>query len=283
MFKHPLRAGIRFLQNTTKDLYYFLLKVSWMHFVLFLICNYVALNLCFALIFLKIGGIASLHPAGFWHYFFFSIQTMSTVGYGAMHPVTMLANLVVTIEIIIGLFVTALFTGLMFAKFSRPQSKVIFSKNILVSMRNHKKYLVFRLANERDNTLSQVHIRVSVLRSEETQEGDNIRKSHDLTLERSSTPLFSLTWTVLHPIDENSPLHGLQDTDFEKENIWIAVSFTGHDPILSQTIHRHHIYKPEDLRLGYSFKESDKGTLSVEFEHFDAIQKQEQVEITHLN
>lgn len=262
----------RFIQNTIKDLYYFLLKVSWFHFLSFLVVNYLALNVFFAGVYLVIGGIKGLESGSFINSFFFSIQTMSTIGYGAMHPVSTLANVVVTIEVMVGLIVMSLFTGLMFAKFSRPQSKVIFSRNAIIRSRNSLPYLIFRLANERENTLAHANIRVSLLKYETTVEGDTIRKFYDLKLERSSTPLFSLSWTVMHAIDESSPLFGMTSESIEKHNIWIAVSFTGHDDVLSRAIHRHHIYKAPDILFGHVFTdalvEDSKGQLYVDYGKF---------------
>lgn len=265
----------RFIQNTIKDLYYFLLKVGWFHFLSFLVVNYLVLNVCFALTYLYIGGIKGLEDPSFIKAFFFSIQTMSTIGYGAMHPISTLANVVVTIEVIIGLIVMSLFTGLMFAKFSRPQSKVIFSKFALIRSRNSIPYLIFRLANERENTISQATVRVSLLKYETTTEGDKIRKFYDLKLERSSTPLFSLSWTVMHAIDDNSPLKDMTQEEMDRHNIWIAVSFTGHDEILSHTVHRHHIYKASDILFGHVFTdallEDSKGQLYVDYNLFHKV------------
>jgi inward rectifier potassium channel len=186
-----------------------------------------------------------------------------------------LANVIVTIEVIVGLIVMSLFTGLMFAKFSRPQSKVIFSKYALIRSRNSVPFLIFRLANERENTISHANVRVSLLKFESTEEGDKIRKFYDLKLERSSTPLFSLSWTVMHAIDEHSPLYEMTQDEMERTNIWIAVSFTGHDEILSQSIHRHHVYKASDILFDHVFvdtlKEDSKGQLYVDYALFHKV------------
>lgn len=202
---------------------------------------------------------------------------MSTIGYDAMHPISTLANVVVTIEVIVGIIVMSLFTGLMFAKFSRPQSKVIFSKNALIRSRNSIPYLIFRLANERENTISHANIRVSLLKYESTDEGDKIRKFYDLKLERSSTPLFLLSWTVMHAIDDSSPLYEMTKEAMEHHNIWIAVSFTGHDEILSHSIHRHHIYKASEILFGHVFRdellEDSKGQLYVDYGKFHKVEK----------
>ena len=236
------------------DLYHWLLKISWRRFLTLIALFYVAVNFLFAFIYLTaMDGIANVRPHSLSDAFFFSIQTLSTVGYGSMYPTSVYAQILVTIEILVGLVLLAILTGLMFARFSRPTSKVLFSKIAVIGSYNGVPTLMFRAANKRDSKILEAKIQVSFLQNEISAEGHRLRRFYDVNLTRSRTPVFGLSWLIMHPIDENSPfykttLESLQDVDAE---LWISLS--GLDETFASTIHSRYLYKASDILWNHRF------------------------------
>jgi len=266
-----------FIKTTSKphpirDSYYWLITHQWSVFLTVLATGFISMNLIFASIYYFTQGIFGVPNHSFLQYFFFSIHTLATVGYGNMYPVTPLAEFCVSIEIMLGIFMIAVTTGLMFAKFSLPTAKVVYSKVAVIQTRNEKPTLTFRLANERGNHIAEASIHVAILKNETTKEGDKLRKLHDLKLERYQTPMFILSWSIFHVIDEHSPLFGLTQKDIEDDNITITVSFSGLEPVLGQTVHSRYLYYPKDLvwnaRLVDSLSRLDDGTLHLDYDKF---------------
>jgi inward rectifier potassium channel len=217
------------------------------------ISAYVVVNLAFALLYVLAGDvIAGAHPGSFTDAFHFSVQTFSTVGYGQMAP-RGFGHVLVTLESAVGVLMVALATGLVFAKFSCPTARILFSRNALLREHDGLPNLIFRLANTRGNQVLEASVKCVALKDEVSREGEKLRSLHDLKLRRDNTPLFSLTWTVMHPIDESSPLHGLALDALRRGDVRIIVSFTGLDDILAQQIHASHAYLPEDLLEGRRF------------------------------
>ncbi|MCG3172828.1 MAG: Inward rectifier potassium channel Kirbac3.1 [Myxococcota bacterium] len=178
---------------------------------------------------------------------------MATIGYGAMYPRTPYANILVTIEAFIGLFGVSTWGALMFAKFSRPTARIMFSDAAVIHQRDGAPTLMFRLANERRNQVVEAHVTVVFIRNETTLEGESFRRIHDLKLVRNSSPVFSLTWTVMHPITEESPLHGATPEDLRRSNAEIIAVVTGVDDTFAQSIHSRHGYTADEIRWGYRF------------------------------
>jgi inward rectifier potassium channel len=230
------------------DFYHYLIIASWPRFLGLVGFAYLGLNLTFAILFF-LGGdcIANAEPGSFSDAFFFSVQTMATIGYGAMAPKTLYAHALVTVEALLGLLAVALATGLMFAKFSRPTARLRFSRVALITRRNGQPFLVFRVANARANQIVEASVKLMMLKSEITAEGDRMRRFHELSLARSQNPLFAMTWTVMHPIDEKSPLHGLSVEELCAQQVDLLVILVGIDGTFAQTIHARHIYRAEDI------------------------------------
>jgi inward rectifier potassium channel len=230
------------------DFFHFVMLSPWTLVLSMLGGAYLTSNLLFAFFYL-LGGdcIANAQPGSFEDAFFFSVQTMATIGYGAMAPKTLYAHVLVTVEAIIGLFGVALATGIVFAKFSRPTARVLFSDVALLIRRNGVPHFVFRAANARANQIVEASIRLCALKWEITAEGERMRRYHDMPLVRSQNPVFAMTWTVMHPIDEKSPLHGMSLADMERGNIEILAILTGIDGTMSQTIHARWAYATSDI------------------------------------
>lgn len=225
------------------DLYHLLLTISWAKFFALICLGYIVTNTVFALAYLAVGdGIEHARKGHFLDAFFFSVQTMATIGYGAMYPKTAFANALVTVEALLGLLGVAMATGLMFARFSIPKARVVFSRVALITPYNGMPTLMFRVGNERENWILEAQISVTLVRSEITKEGDVMRRFYDLSLVRSHSPLFALTWTVMHTIDDESPLYGLTPEEMLEDNMEILVTFTGLDETVSQTLHARFSY-----------------------------------------
>lgn len=237
-----------------RDTYHWLLTLSWDKFVIVIIVAYAIVNTLFALAYLAGGDcIANARPRSFADAFFFSIQTMASIGYGAMYPKTDYANLVVAIEALVGLMCLAMATGLMFARFSRPTAKVLFSKVAVIAPYNGKPTLMFRTANERHNQIFEAEMQVSLVRDEVSIEGSVMRRFYDLKLVRNQTPIFALTWTGMHIIDESSPLYGETGETLHHSNIEIIVILTGMDETVAQTIHTRHSFLAEEIHWNHRF------------------------------
>ena len=185
--------------------------------------------------------------------FYFSIQTLSTVGYGSMYPQTLYAQILVTIEVLFGLVLLAILTGLMFARFSKPTAKVIFSHNVVICPYNGVPTLMFRTANRRDNRIVEAQIQVTLLRHEVSREGHHLRRFYNLNLVRSQSPIFALSWLVMHPIDPNSPLYQATAHSLSRGHVEIWITLTGLDETFAQTVHARHTYYVEDFLWDMAF------------------------------
>lgn len=249
-----IRKGIS--HSHWRDPYHVLLTIDWPRFIGLTIVSYVAINTLFALLYLaQENSIKNARPGSFFDAFFFSIQTMATIGYGAMYPQTNYANILVSIEAFVGLIGVALCTGLAFARFSRPTAKVLFSRVAVITPHNGVPTLIFRVANERRNQIIEAQLGVSLLRNEVTTEGEYIRRFYDLQLVRSQTRNFSLTWTAMHRIDESSPLYGETPESIAETETDMTVTLIGFDETVAQTVHARHYYLAEEILWNMRFVE----------------------------
>jgi len=236
------------------DLYHWLLNLSWLQYLALVGLLYVASNTLFALIYLTGGNcIQNARPGSFVDAFFFSVQTMATIGYGGMAPANAYANTVVAIEALTGLLGVTMVTGLAFARFSLPTARVLFSKVAVIAPYNGVPTLMFRTANERRNLIVEAQLWVTLVRNEITTEGHFMRRLHDLQLVRSRTPIFALTWTIMHPIDETSPLYGITLEKLAEEDTEIVVTMTGFDETVAQMIHARHSFIARDILWNKQF------------------------------
>ena len=198
---------------------------------------------------------------------------MSTIGYGVMHPVSTYAQAIVTIEAAVGILGVALITGLLFAKVSRPTSGILFSRPLIFNNFNGQPLLSFRVGNTRGNDIMDASVKLTVLVDHTSSEGQVIRRMHDLKLVRESSPFFALSWTVMHELNEESPMWDSKKNELISENIFaFSVVLIGHDGTYSQTIYKRHTYYPEDIRQNHQFVDvisslSD-GRLMVEYDKF---------------
>ena len=259
-----------------RDLYHLLLTIPWSGFVALLGMIYLVINILFALAY-WFGGdcIANSDGTTLINAFFFSVQTMASIGYGAMYPTTTYANLLVVIEAFAGLLFVAMATGLIFTRFSLPSARILFSHYAVIAKHNGIDTLMFRTANKRRNRILEANLWVTLVRDEYTQEGEYLRRFHDLQLIRSHTPLFALTWTAMHPIEPDSPLYGETPESLARENAEIVVALTGIDETVSQTIHARHSFVSEEIlwrhRLADILSWTKDGRRSIDYNNFDAV------------
>jgi inward rectifier potassium channel len=272
------RAGIRLRRigmrtHPLNDLYHRMLSTSWWVLLALIVCGYLSVNCVFATLYLAGGDcIENARPGSFSDMFFFSVQTLATIGYGKMVPRTLYANILVTVEVLSGLLGFAFATGLFFSKFARPTARVLFSKMMVVGPRNGVPHLMFRMANERANQIVEASVRLSVMRTEKTAEGETLRRIHDMKLVRPDTPIFAMTWTALHAIDAESPLFEKTLEQLKAVNAEFVVSVMGTDETFSQTVHARYGYVLEDIvwgaRLADIFVTTSEGERIVDYRQF---------------
>ena len=265
-------------RQRTHDAYHSLLSATWPGFIGFVVLVYLSVNLIFATLFFAIGadqlqGITSEGLPRFLDCFFFSVQTVATIGYGHVSPIGLWSHLFVTLESLVGLIGLSVMAGLCFARVSRPSARVMFSRVALLTKVNGEPALVFRLANARMNQIAEASVSVVMVRNDETKEGVRSRKMIDLPLVRSRSPLFTLTWTVTHLIDQNSPLHGMDPDALTAVDGQIFVTLSGIDETMMATIHDRFSYNPGDLACDARFKDmmerTADGKISVDLSLID--------------
>ena len=256
-----------------RDLFFFFMEGSWTRLMLSFVFAFVILNATFAALFmLEPGSISGSGEDAFAEAFAFSVQTFATIGYGALSPASAWANLVVTIEAVVGVLFVALATGLMLAKASRPQSSVLWSRRVVITRRNGRPVMMLRVANARGNDVVDATMSVSALMDEVSPEGHHMRRVLDLKLVRDRQPMFVLSFTAVHEIDESSPLCGLDWSRFSDGIGGLVVTLMGHDGTYGQTTYARHIYYPDDIMVGHRFvdvmSQLPDGRLMIDFELF---------------
>jgi len=240
-------------QDLWGDLYHELLRAPWPLTLLSIAALVLAINVFFALVFLLTGGIANARHGSFADAFFFSVQTLGTIGYGTMYPQTMAANLVVTAESIVSLVAVALITGLVFTKFAIPVARLEFAHNAVFYLQDGVRILAIRIANRRGNFIVEATVRVALVRAETTREGIFMYRLYDLPLVRDRSNAVGRSWLILHRIDANSVLRDVTADSVRGADLEIEVAITGTDGTTSQTLHARHRYLPEDLRFGMRY------------------------------
>jgi inward rectifier potassium channel len=255
------------------DFYHGVLTVSWPFFFLELLAAFIAVNLVFAVLYLTDPhGIANAHPGSFADAFFFSVQTLGTLGYGVMAPRTFYTNLLVTVESFSGVLTIALFTGIIFARFSRPQARVVFSKVAVVTPFDGAQTLMFRAANQRGNSVLDAEVQVSLASQYVTREGVNMRRFQELRLVRPRNPLFALSWTIMHTLDETSPLFGLGLAEMLERDMELVVMLSGMDETINDRIYARHSYIAEEILWDRRFVDvvsiTPSGQRMVDLYHF---------------
>jgi inward rectifier potassium channel len=248
--------GLNRWYNHWRDPYHLLLTIPWIGFLAIVSAAYLTLNALFALAYLAGGDcLNGAKPGSFSDAFFFSVQTLASIGYGAIYPKTFYANCLVTLEAIASLLLIAVVTGLSFARFSRPIAKVLFSHFIIINTHNQQQTLMFRVANERRNNILEATAQVYVMLDEVTAEGEFMRRIHELKLHRHRTPSLTLSWTIMHSIDPDSPLYGLTATDLARLHAQINVLISGVDETVAYSITARHSYAAEEILLDHQFED----------------------------
>ena len=252
--------GTRGRQNPFADLYHFFFSLSWPKFFALIASIYFLTNLFFGILYFILGvdTLGDGHATGlerFRHCVFLSIENMSTVDYSRVGPVGIGPYILMTIQAFLGLLTLAVITGLFYARFSRATARIIFSNKAIIRKHNGKLCLSFRIANERLNQIAEAHMALHLTVNEISLEGEHTRKFYDLKLEREHTPLFALSWTVRHYIDEKSPLFGMDEKKMRDAQMGILASVTGIDETFSQPIIARHSYSLEDIVYDKHFKD----------------------------
>jgi inward rectifier potassium channel len=255
------------------DLYHRILTVGWPSFFAIGSASYIAANIGFAVLYLlQPGSIVQAHPGSFADAFFFSVQTMATIGYGVMSPATVYANLLMTVETAVGLMFVALTTGLIFARFSRPTARVLFSNVAVVSPYNGVPTLSIRLANQRTNQMLAAEVSMTLVRDEVSDEGELTRRFYDLALVRERSPVFALSFRVMHPIDADSPLHGMNYEKLSEQHAEIVVIASGVDETLAQAVNARTSYLPHEILWAHRFVDifgwTEDGRRAIDYRRF---------------
>ncbi len=240
-----------------RDPYHLALTLSWPRFICLLVGAELALNFVFALAYLaQPGSIANARPGVLSDSFFFSLETLATVGYGVMVPATLYGHIVASFEIICGMAFMAIMTGLVFVRFSRPKARILYAEHPLISRFNGRPTLMIRIGNGRAHALTDAVARLSVLVNEWTLEGQFFRRIVDLHLARPRILLFGLTWTLMHEIDERSPFHGCDDAKLRETIARIFVSIEARDPALAARVYDIKDYGPADILFGRRYADA---------------------------
>mgnify|MGYP001013567040 CR=1 FL=1 len=240
--------------------YHFLLTMTWKMFIGQTLLVYFLSNVLFGLLYASFGASALVDTSStpmeniFLRGFFFSVQTFATIGYGTIHPVGIFPNLIVTIESYYSMIMTALVTGIVFARFARPTARILFSKTAVIAPYQDKTGFMMRLVNARNNQLIEVEARIMFSRLVE-ENGRIVRRFDMLELEREKVVFLPLAWTIVHPIDKNSPLFAMTKEDFEKSNAEFAILISAMDETYAQIVHTRTSYKPDEIKCDYKFSD----------------------------
>jgi inward rectifier potassium channel len=233
-----------------RDLYHAFLRAPWWAALGAIVVAYLGLNAIFALGFLAVGGVENARPGSFADALYFSVQTLGTIGYGAMHPRSAAANLLVLVESVAGLIITAVATGLVFAKFSQTAGRIVFSRAVTISPVDGVPTLAFRVGNERSSSILEAMVRVALVRTETTKEGVLFYRMYDLVLTRERSPALSRSWMAMHQIKPESPLYGETPRSIAEKEIELLVTIVGTDDTSRQPVHARHRYVDTDIVWG---------------------------------
>jgi len=275
-----VREGLSFFRSLSP--YHYLLTTSWPRFLGMVVLFFLVTNAVFGAAYFacgpgQIAGSRAVSlPAQYLEDFFFSVQTFATIGYGAMHPLGLAANVLMTLESLVGLLGFALATGILFARFSKPTARILFSEQAIIAPYREFTAFELRVANMRRNEMIQVEAQVLLTRFR--LDGSGNREFLPLKLERDRVVFFPLAWTIVHPIDEASPLYGATPEDLEAWDAEFLVLFSGIDEIFSQRVHTRSSYKPDEIVWGARFTNlfnppKPDGVLSIAIRHLHNVER----------
>jgi inward rectifier potassium channel len=269
--REVIAEGLRL--NFWADISHRCMTASWPAFIGGAALVFLAFNAVFAL-FYWIGNqpISNVPSGAYIDYLYFSIETLSTAGYGDMHPQTHYGHFIATVELFTGIFSMSLMTGLIFARFSRPNARLLFADHPVISDHDGKPTLMVRFANERHNIIGNATARLWLLRNEVSSEGRSSRRFYELPLVRNEHPALALSWTLYHVLDRQSPLHGLNADDLEGSSVSLVVVVSGYDVVAAQTVHARKSYDHSDIRLGQRYADildtSQDGRIRIDYGKF---------------
>jgi inward rectifier potassium channel len=236
------------------DPYRIAVSLSWPQFLAAIFGIYISVTSAFALAYALVpGAVANARPRVFADHFFFSIETLATVGYGEMYPASLYGHVIATFEILTGVVFTAILTGLIFVRFSKPRAKFLFADHPVVTRHNGQRTLMVRVGNGRAVVLSDAQARLSVLIAERSAEGAQFRRTHQLALVREKIPVFPLTWTLMHVIDEQSPLYGMTPSRAAETDVRLFLVLEARDPDLASIVHDLRNYEPAAVRFNMHY------------------------------
>ena len=260
-----------------QDLFHYFMTITWPQLFATFAAFFLTFDALFGCAYYFVPGcIANLNPPGFAGAFFFSVETLATVGYGDMHPQTVYGHSVAMVEIFVGLMSLAVITGLMFARFSRPRARFLFSKRMVVRPVDAQRTLILRAANLRLNVIQDASAKLYMMRNEVTEEGFRIRRVTDLPLRRSTQPTFNLGWTIMHAIDESSPLVNETSDSLRDSDAAFVISMSGTDESTGQMLSARADYVHSDVHWNSTFRdiliEDADGTLHIDYAKFDQVE-----------
>jgi inward rectifier potassium channel len=254
-----------------REVYQWLLGMRWPQFATLVAAFYITLNLLFATLYAVDRNSIAGTTGGQWFYdcFFFSVQTLATVGYGHMYPQTLYGHVVSMIEIMSGIFLLAVVTGLIFVRFSRPVARIAFSRCVVISTLNGQPTLMVRVGNQHQHSIVDTEFRIMFMRDEPLVEGGDFRYFYSLKLHFDKLILFPAALTLRHVIDKTSPLHGATLESLQNSRALFAVSVSGIDPVIAAPVQAQQDYSWRDVRFGERFveiyTESGRGQLTVDY------------------
>jgi inward rectifier potassium channel len=287
---HPRPVGLRRIKigqrevltqgiarSVLQDLFHYFMTVSWTRTFSTIAAFFLVFDVLFGCLYDAVPGcIANLNPPGFLGAFFFSVETLATVGYGDMHPQTLYGHAVAMLEIFVGLMMLALITGIMFARFSRPKARFLFARYAVVRPIDGKLTLMFRAANERQNIVQEASAQLRMLRDEVTEEGYRLRRITDLSLVRSQHPIFALGWNIMHIIDERSPLRAETEDSLHDSMTSFILSVSGTDETTGQVLMAREEYPSTAIRWNETFRDfletTQDGILSIDYSRFHEVE-----------
>jgi len=253
-----------------RDAYHWILSLSWPQFALLISSAYTGLNVVFALLYLIAGdSIAEMPRGSFSAAFFFSVQTLATVGYGHMYPTTLYGNILTTIEIMVGMFGLAVMTGVIFVRFSRPTARIEFTRNVVIAPFDGRPTLMLRVANLRHYGMAEAQFKIMFMRDELVKEGETFRRFYQLKLQFDRIITFPVALTLRHTIDETSPLYGVTAESLQASDARFVTSVVGIETVIQAEVQSQKDYSWRDVRFGERFveiyTETGEGRLTVDY------------------
>ncbi len=259
------------------DYYHTAMRASWSVFMISTLAIFALFNAIFAGLYLIFpDSLANVPQDKPWHVLFFSIETLSTVGYGDMHPQSEWGHWVASVESFAGLIFSAVLTGMIFARFARPAARLLFSKHAVIGQFEGQRYLMLRVANARANMISDAVAKLWLLATIQTAEGSRFRRFYELKLDRVENPSFMLSWSLFHLIDADSPLYGWDLKRMEEAEVGLILSVRGNDEIVAQQLRARHSYTWSDIAFDHQFVDllanNPGGDVVLDYTRFHSIE-----------